>query len=337
MLQPFYIYLMLTEDCNYKCDFCIRNNLTHNKKHISKEHIANALNVLHHEYPNAILVLTGGEPTIHPQFIEILNEAVSLFKYVQITSNGSFGEGVASIISNLLSDTNLFLQMSLDGTKETHDSMRGNGAFDKVMHNLSRMGNCWNKVGLAATVPPQNYEDIKQLAIYLNDFKFNSLKVISVVDHSDSFFKSFSNNRWNSLVDELLTLCNYNLIIQKILDFDLMNEVLNIDPHFKVMTNCGRGIQKIYVNSQMDVLTCTCLPETLGNILTDDFSEIKIRINQSSRIQISPESVCYKCQYLHICNGGCPGYSTHFWGKPNMGDIRCPIVKEHYLKKHQIG
>jgi radical SAM protein with 4Fe4S-binding SPASM domain len=327
---------MLTENCNYNCDFCIRKNISHKNTHISKEQIANVLNILHHEYPNAILILTGGEPTIHPQFIEILNEAVSIFKYVQIASNGSFGEGVASAIRDLLAKTNLFLQMSLDGTKEIHDSIRGDGAFDKVIHNLSRMNNCWNRVGLAATVPPQNYENIKQLAIYLNDFKFHSLKVTSVVDHSDSFLKNFSNIRWNSLVEELLPLCNYNLVIQKVLDFDLMDEALKRDPNIKVTSNCGRGKQQIYVNSQMDVLACTCQPETLGNILTDDFSEIKIRIRQSSRIQISPESVCYKCKYVHICNGGCPGYSTHFWCKPNMGDIRCPIVKEHYLKTHQI-
>lgn len=336
MIQPFYIYLMLTENCNYRCDFCIRNNLSHQDNHISKDHIVDAMNILHHEYPNAILILTGGEPTIHPQFVEILNEAVSIFKYVQIASNGSFGEDVANNISNLLAEKNLFLQMSLDGTKETHDSIRGHGAFDRVMRNLLRMNNYWNRVGLAATVPPQNYENIKQLAIYLNDYKFHSFKVTSVVEHSDLFLKDFSNNRWNSLVDELLPLCNYNLVIQKILDFDLMDEVLNRDPNIRVTSNCGRGIQQIYVNSQMDVLACTCQQETLGNILTDDFSEIKKRIKQSSIIQISPKSVCYKCKYVHICNGGCPGYSTHFWGEPNMGDIRCPIVKEHYLKTHQI-
>lgn len=327
------IYLMLTENCNYHCSFCIRNNIINNQNEVSSNLLIDALHILSQEYPNATIVLTGGEPTLYPAFSDILQEAMNCFKSVQIASNGSFGEKTRSVILPCLKK-NLFLQMSLDGTESTHNSIRGVGAYQRVINNLEQLEPAFNRIRIAVTATPENYEDIKMLALRLNDYKFHSLKVTSVIDHGENFFNTFSPEKWNKFVDELLINCHYRVYVQKILDFDLFDKYISdttITPKF---TNCGRASRQFYVTPQLNVLPCTCIQDTVGNLLTDNISDIKKKLAEYSHISVDPESVCYSCKYLRLCNGGCPGFSLHYFGKPNMGDVRCPFVKEYFLKKH---
>lgn len=321
----FLIYLILTERCNYHCDFCIRENIGHNIDEFSLDVLPNIIESLSETFPNSVLLLTGGEPTLHPDFKDIVKLAVDNFFAVQITSNGSFGAELNTFLHPLLKK-NLYLQMSLDGTPEFHNHIRGKYAFESVIENLEKFQDVFSHVSLSATVSHQNFEEAKKLACILNSYSFSHFKVSPVIEKNVSNIFATYSQEWNNFVDELLPLCFYEVDVNKLYDFDLMTEYINSGQSTEIVANCGIGHSKIYIRPNLNVLTCSCTNDIVGNLRNDSLETICKRLTLIQKIKLDTGSICYKCEFKSICNGGCPGYSQKIFRMKNFGDIRCPRV-----------
>lgn len=84
--------------------------------------------------------LTGGEPTLHPQFVEIADMLTAEGLRLDMESNGTLIDAV--LARHLKDETNLsFVSVSIDGaTAETHDAFRGvPGAFDAALRGLDHL------------------------------------------------------------------------------------------------------------------------------------------------------------------------------------------------------
>ena len=157
------IYFIITQRCNYQCPFCIRDNLDGKDVEINVEHAKDALSMLSESYANSALIITGGEPLLHPYWDDIIHFATLRFPIVSISTNGSFSSNTALALIKYLQN-NLNLQMSLDGTKDVHDSIRGNGAYNKVIENLSLLKNYSSHISISTTVGVRNIYDVPNLA-----------------------------------------------------------------------------------------------------------------------------------------------------------------------------
>jgi Fe-coproporphyrin III synthase len=73
-----------------------------------------------------IVTLVGGEPTIRPDIIQVLCEEMP--KRVCVVSNGTHP---LKRFDNLY-----FYWISLDGTQEVHDQIRGEGSYSKTKRNV---------------------------------------------------------------------------------------------------------------------------------------------------------------------------------------------------------
>lgn len=63
----------ITSACNLECPICYTINKNHNAYHISLPDFSKLLEVIRRNDPqNRIINLTGGEPTLHPQFLDII-------------------------------------------------------------------------------------------------------------------------------------------------------------------------------------------------------------------------------------------------------------------------
>lgn len=321
-------YFILTTSCSYHCNFCIRENISATSQgDMNFESFKKVAEMLHDAHPRSVIILTGGEPTMHPYFKNIVDYALCLFDKVCITSNGSFSEDISNFLSVHLSD-NLSLQISIDGVKEVHDKMRGMQAFDNAIENINRLQHKSEYLVISTTVGRNNINAMKDLAMYLNRLKFHHWKVSQeqvVCPTRDNIIQTMA---WNKLVDTLLPLCFYRVHIKKMFAFDIWDDYIGTyeNDFYDLNRNCGIGKNKIYVNPQFDVLPCTCICNTVGNLLTDSFFAIESHLKNLSNIAPDENSVCYTCKYKNICNGGCPGYSLKYYGKANMGDLRCPLL-----------
>ena len=318
-------YFILTNTCSYHCDFCIRANISatlHGNMDISN--FRKIAEMLHNVQPDALITLTGGEPTMHPDFRTIVEFSSHLFKKVCLTTNGSFDSDTAMFLEKYMRD-NLYVQISLDGTKDFHNKLRGKYAFERAEANIMLFSDVWTHLAISTTVRRYEMKNIKELAVYLNCLKFHHWKVSQEQISHPTKETIIPTAEWNNLVDKLLPLCRYRVTIKKMFAFDIWEKYLKNNNDINIVRNCSLGNKKVYVTPNFDILPCTCMNNTCGNLLVESLDVIRNRLNNLQIIEPDESSICYKCDYKRICNGGCPGYSMKVFGKYNMGDIRCPL------------
>jgi MoaA/NifB/PqqE/SkfB family radical SAM enzyme len=113
------------------------------------------------------VMFTGGEPTLHPEFGELLAAVAALDLKCSFVTNGWHFERVWPLLVEHR-EAVTHVSFSLDGaTREAHDRWRGEGSFNRVVRGFSR---CWAnqlpfnaKVGIRRDTVPQ----LEALALFV--------------------------------------------------------------------------------------------------------------------------------------------------------------------------
>lgn len=80
-------YIYLTRSCNLSCAFCASDDTT--QTHTNIKNINNLYSFLHDvALKTERLVISGGEPTLHPELARVLRVASQLFKTIELMTNG---------------------------------------------------------------------------------------------------------------------------------------------------------------------------------------------------------------------------------------------------------
>lgn len=131
--KPLTLLLLLNRGCNLRCSFC---DLWEGHVHMPLDRVLALLDEAV-AIDTRTLVLTGGEPFLHPDLFTVVHAARERGLAVNITTNGTrvnqrWEELVGSGVSSL--------SMSIDGLEATHDRLRGQpGAWKKTMASLGRV------------------------------------------------------------------------------------------------------------------------------------------------------------------------------------------------------
>lgn len=123
----------LTTACNLSCVHCMRKHNTE-PNHLSVDIIEKVISQSK-RYATDTIVFTGGEPTLHPAFIEVVDMVVKNgLKYFFVT-NGTNLSALRKIFEKPERVKAIdAISLSLDGaTEETCDAIRGQGVYRKVM------------------------------------------------------------------------------------------------------------------------------------------------------------------------------------------------------------
>ena len=109
------------------------------------------------------LLLSGGEPLLHPRFWEI-NDILRDYAFRSVLlSNGTRITKEAG--KRLLVHE---VQISLDGMKEGHESLRGRGTFEMVVKAIDHLQEANIRVSVATMIHQRNLEEFEQLASLLH-------------------------------------------------------------------------------------------------------------------------------------------------------------------------
>lgn len=322
------IYILLTDKCNLKCSMCIRG--CQEGGNLDFDTLMNSSWI--DELKQHDIVLTGGEPTLNPRFLEILNFFCKKSKTVTITTNGTINNYIDSVI---LRD-NLFFQISIDGDQEMHDSIRGMGMYERSMQTILRLDNLGAQYSVASVVNKNNREAIIQLESELRRLRNIRYWRISyeMPFGSAGTENMLSAEEWNAFVDEIIKKAQLRLKIKKIFPFAIYEKYKDrLDTMIDrsgACNNCGSGKDKIYIYPDLEVYPCTCLTDfPLGSLRTNTLQEVLNGENAEPFIHYEVNNeICRACEYLKYCNGGCIGMSYHMFNKLGMGDIRCPKIKK---------
>jgi len=112
---PLFINLDLTTDCSYSCPFCVDAHVIDSGRKFSYKQVVSTIDVLARRGLKSVLLIGGGEPTLHPNFGEIVKYLKSKKLQVGIVTNGSFMGKIINVADSLGKGD--WVRLSLDAGK----------------------------------------------------------------------------------------------------------------------------------------------------------------------------------------------------------------------------
>jgi len=301
-VSPVNVQLELTEACNLKCRFCYNS-----QQPILCSRYKNIIDRLESEKVMEI-VLTGGEPMLHPDFIKIVELCSTKFIKVQIQTNGThITKEMAKTLESFQVQS---VNVSLHGFEETNDYLTGvKGSYKKALDGIKAMLSTNVMVVSNFVLTSKN---ISELPAHI-DFLFNiGVKNFTLTRFSPTGVGS-SSAFLNISKDELLLALEYINNKQKIEDgisFLLANSIPRCALPIHLYNHCNYchfGASRFYIDVMGNVLVCGMSRVKLGNLLEDSFRSIKEK-SQIYKDHITGESFpkeCKVCSDFHLCRGGC--------------------------------
>lgn len=353
LCSPFLIVWNFTNACNLKCKHCYQNASKPLPTELTLQEKLNILSQLD-EAGVPLIALSGGEPTIHPDFLKIVEEGSRRGIYMAVATNGLTFSSMDFTVKALRAGLK-YVEVSLDSVNpEIHDEIRGvKGAWEKTVNGVKNLVKMNASVGLAMTITKLNYREAEDM-VKLGE----ELGVKRVI-----FFNFIPTGRGRDIVKLDLTPVEREEFLRKVYElarkssiqvastapqlarvsWQMSSGVDCLPTHFtppqsqslralaEFIGGCGAG--RIYAAIQPDgkVTPCVFLPIIVGDLRKSTFREIwssdpVLRKLRNKELLKPP---CGGCQYKYVC-GGCRarayGYFNDFLA-PDPGCLRGEIVK----------
>lgn len=167
---PLAYRLMLTFACNLRCPMCMlwgetgwlpRLPEAERRTHLSMDVILRLLDEGRGQ-PFS-LVLSGGEPLLHPDIRAILRLLRSERRFATLCTNGL---GIPMVLDAVRGNPYATFLVSLDGNEAEHDAVRGPGVFARVTRHIAALKALRPEpyVGVQFTIMPHNVAGMERFA-----------------------------------------------------------------------------------------------------------------------------------------------------------------------------
>jgi len=139
--SPVSINLDLTSACNFSCPFCVDSKLTNSGKSLTLEEIKRTIDTLHSYGLRSVILIGGGEPTLHKDFEKIVRILKSKGLQVGIVTNGSRLERIEGVVE-LLKEKDwirISIDAGLEGTFGSIHRPKGKVTLDQILKKAKRV------------------------------------------------------------------------------------------------------------------------------------------------------------------------------------------------------
>ena len=277
------------------------------------------------------LILTGGEPTLHPEFKEILEYAALYDINLTLLTNGT--TPYIHDFVPVFRKYGVRSKLSILGWKKSHDIMVGMpGAFDKLMRTIDIYIEEKAPIELGMTVCSANYSDATIVREYANRKKIR-LEMSPIYPlgraksnqeilfkHSLRDFIKICQEDKSYVIEETLEFAPSSRITKPIQKTDY--ESVDLSGYLTDSFECGQKI--IAILSSRKITPCLLLREKefwIGDVKEDKIEKIldynnPKRETYNKKMKLSNISACAECEALYICKGGgCPAITLATRGK----------------------
>ena len=119
---PLSVNLDLTLACNFSCPHCVDSSILNDGNALSFEDVTKTIRTLHSKGLLSVILLGGGEPTLHRDFERLVKEIKAEGLQIGIVTNGSRMDRVAQV-AEVLEDKD-WVRISIDaGREETFQAL----------------------------------------------------------------------------------------------------------------------------------------------------------------------------------------------------------------------
>jgi len=316
---PMLVIFHITTRCNMECRHCGDDVWGDPENDLSFDDIVKiSANMGRIE----CLAIGGGEPFLRKDIVDICqvfakkNHVTS----ISIPSNGLLTDVILDNVSSILNfcpDVKLYIALSLDGFEETHDSIRTQGSFARVIETGRQIHALRRKspnlfLSFCATINNINYNELKPLSKYVRH-EFNSNLDFNILTGvaRDQKLKVPETSQLSKTIDDLLEHDRASAVgrLYSKLYRDVLIESNSTE---KQVIPCRAGSLACLIDANGDLRMCPNLP-VLGNLKNKSFQEIW----ESEQAERQFKSIIQgKCS----CNNDCfIGLSlANYWGTPFM-------------------
>lgn len=274
--------IKITFHCNNRCDFCAQGDKREFIKPKNKKEIIKALEDAKKQNANTV-VFTGGEPTLHPDLIEIIKAAKNLkYKYIQLQTNGRTLSSLDFLKKLKKAGVNE-ISPALHGSKpEIHDKLTHSpGSFKQTVKGIINSKNLGLYVLTNTVITSLNYKDLPNIAkllIYLgvDQFQFAFIHIIGT---------GWENRKW--IVPRKTEILPY---LYKALDIGIKSGI-------KCYTE---AIPYCFMKGYEDCISESIIPD--GPVVDADVYVENYGVYRKTEGKIKHKK-CKACIYYNVCEG----------------------------------
>ena len=327
MGEPFTLQLHITDACELQCRHCYRD--TPRRADLPLTDLERMLDDFHDfcesRWIPGRVTFAGGEPLQRVDDLLLLTRrAKKSGMQVHLLTNG--WHLTRETAQELKAAGCLRVQISLDGDAETHDGLRGGGAFEKA---------------IAALVTARQASLPATLSLTLGGWNRQALhEVIRLAqEHCARLFVSRFVPCGNgaALRNDLLTPNQWQSVMRRCSAFSRSHSpgVSLRDPLYAPLRakcghrnpmaigGCAIGHAGLAVDADGTAYPCRRLPVPLGNLRVDGFEAVwRSPALEALRDRDRLRGPCGACQWRWAC-GGCRAIAYALSGDPFAGDPQC--------------
>ena len=317
---PLHVVFILDNRCNLRCIHCSSNASTNASVGLAyeeaKEIVAQlaAVGVMDIAY-------SGGEPLLRPDLPALVRFARGLGISVGTSTNGY---PLTARKAQALRSAGLSrLQVSLDGPRDTHDRIRGRGAYDRAVRAISRSLDAGLRTHVCFTAMRMNadlLEEVIELAFGLGVHGFNLSQFVATGRGSadDDLTPAQARSLLTTWLEAKRARPDHYFTAHASGLADLAQNEVEVP-----RAGCQAGMSIACIMADGSVTPCVMLPLPLGNLRQRSFREIWTThpvLDAFRRRDVSGR--CGACQHRLSC-GGCRAAAWARYHDPLAGDPRC--------------
>lgn len=343
---PTDVLLEITYRCNYNCMHCLvpdESRKGTDKEELTTEEIKRLLDELS-EMKTFRLSVSGGEPTLRKDLLQVIAYAAEQGLWTTFVTNGSLIDEnfVQKADKSGLNE----IHISLDGkTPHIHNTFRGvENAHTHAVRSITLFKE-HSTVPVIVTAVASQYTiaEIKPLYHFAKEeLKADGFRV--------DFFTPVGHGKEN--IDQLMLTpgqyaeiytwlyqlekenadSNFLVYRMKFFDFVFEGESRSLDVLDTLMKRgtptCEAGAMRCCISPTGDVYPCSYYNEDnlrIGTLKEKSLKEVwdSPMLEQFCRLH-SFTGECVECSYKHLCFGGCRGRAYNFTGGMYQPDPYCP-------------
>jgi radical SAM protein with 4Fe4S-binding SPASM domain len=328
----FLIQWHLTDRCNLTCTHCYQTG--EKTDEMTLPEIKNTI----HEISDTLAVwmdtygihfapsvnITGGEPFLVKDIFAVLSEFQKKGFEIYLLSNGTL---INKSRAQQLSDLPIQgVQVSIEGPREIHESIRGKDSFSSSLRGVQHLLEAGLEVTLNATLSSMNaryFMDIYHLSSTIGVQKLG-------------FSRLVPSGRGKTLVKELLGTEDVKLLYKNIFSLETNGpEIVTGDPVASQSRNklkdsdcgdialggCSAGISGLTILPDGTLLPCRRLPVPIGNIKQDSLREVwtTSEVLNALRDRSQYKGKCRTCKNWAQCRG-CRAIAYAYTNVSGQGD-----------------
>lgn len=298
------LFIYLTDQCNLSCSHCYRNATELHQTVLSLNEWLEILNEFK-AHGGKEVTISGGEPLLYKDFINLCKHIKSLDLTLTVLSNGTLWKKYQDKDSDIEVIKSIDeIQISLDGYDEaTNQKMRGENNFESTKNNLNWLFSLNSNISVAVTPSPSVLfveSEQKKLEAFILELSKNATIRLT--------HKILPNEQLQLTQDDERNYFNFisGLEDQIYPEGKLKRWVSHYFNDTAKENNCGWGNLTIAANG--DVYTCNRLDASIkmGNALVNSMAYL-INEGQKNRDLTSVDNIepCKNCAVRYLCNGGC--------------------------------